>query len=280
MTDNGDSRARSLAALEYHDIVEPEGADASGFPGRSAATYKLSRPDFARHLQQLQQLSVECPARDGSGSPGIGAVVLTFDDGGADALRVTAPLLEHFGMRGVFFMTTGMIGRPGFLRAADLRELDARGHAVGSHSVSHPIRFSALDPARMARELSHSRDSLEQVLGGEVRIGSVPGGYFSRKVAVVAAAQGYRWLFTSEPTSRLYVVNGCTVAGRFTLRQGDPASRAWSLATGEGSARRSAALAWQAKKVIKAIAAPAYLSLRRMVYRDDKVSAMPLKGRE
>lgn len=276
---NSATPLRELAVLEYHDILGPEGADATGFPGPSAASYKLSSSEFRRHLEQLRQLHVEMVASDGSTSLGPDAVVLTFDDGGTGALRIAAPLLEQFGMRGMFFMTTGQTGRPGFLGEADLRELQSRGHALGSHSVSHPVRFSSLEPAEMARELSESRDSLEQILGAEVRIGSVPGGYFSRKVAEVASEQGYRWLFTSEPTSRLFTVDGCTVAGRFTLRAGDPPSRAWAMATGEGATRRLVAAGWQAKKILKAVAGPAYLRLRQRAFRDDTVP-MHSKGIE
>jgi peptidoglycan/xylan/chitin deacetylase (PgdA/CDA1 family) len=275
-----ESRPSRLATLEYHDVVGHGGADATGFPGPSAGSYKLTRADFATHLEKLRPLAVARLGCDGAATFGDDAVVLTFDDGGIDAIRVAAPMLEEFGMRGIFFMTTGMMGRAGFLGADDLRELHARGHGVGTHSVSHPPRFSVLPPTEMNRELAESRDALEQVLCTAVHIGSVPGGYFSRAVAEAAAAQRYRWLFTSEPTSRLWTLDGCVVAGRFTLRAGDSADRAWSFATGRGSAQRRAAMGWQAKKVLKAVAGPAYVPLRRMIFGDDRASAAPAKGRE
>ena len=41
-----------LGVLEYHDIVSGS-PDASGFPGPSAASYKMDRSRFAAHLAQL-----------------------------------------------------------------------------------------------------------------------------------------------------------------------------------------------------------------------------------
>ena len=41
-------------------------------------------------------------------------VLLTFDDGGKSAVRI-ADLLEEQGWRGHFFITTAMIGEPGFV---------------------------------------------------------------------------------------------------------------------------------------------------------------------
>ncbi len=178
--------------LEYHDIVRAGQTEESGFGGPSAASYKLTDELFAQHLDALKGRVVGAVAPDGASALADGEILLTFDDGGVGAIRVTAPLLEAQGLRGLFFMTTGMIGERGFLDADGLRELVQRGHSIGSHSVSHPTRFSALTPSEMHREWRESRDCLEAILGSEMRIGSVPGGYFAPRVAAEAARAGYR----------------------------------------------------------------------------------------
>ena len=72
--------------------------------------------------------------------------LITFDDGGVSALQTTADLLEKYGWRGVFFVTTDRIGTPTFLNADHVRELHRRGHVIGSHSCSHPERMSCCGP--------------------------------------------------------------------------------------------------------------------------------------
>ncbi len=257
-----------LGVLEYHDIVHAGAEDASGFAGPSAASYKVDAERFAAHLAALDGQLVARLASDGSGELSPSSVLLTFDDGGVDAIRVAAPMLEERGMRGLFFTTVGRIGQPGFLGPPDLRELRQRGHAIGSHSMTHPTRFSTLSPEDMRREWHESRCILEDILGCEVRMGSVPGGYHSLAVAREAARAGYAWLFTSEPSPRVSVVQGCAVVGRFTLRRKSSAAAARALATGQGTARRRAAAVWTTKKVLKRVAGPLYLRVRRLAFRD------------
>jgi peptidoglycan/xylan/chitin deacetylase (PgdA/CDA1 family) len=256
-----------LGVLEYHDIVSGR-PDASGFPGPSAASYKVDHVRFASHLEQLARVGPVVLPADGRHAPAQDAILVTFDDGGVDALRVAAPLLESHGMRGIFFMTTGMIGRPGFLDEDQLRELAQRGHAIGSHSVTHPARFSALAREEMLREWRESRAALEQVLGAEVRLASVPGGYHSAAAAATAAEAGIRWLFTSEPSARVTMTGDCAVVGRFTLRRGSSPAQALAFATGRGRARGVAAVTWTGKKLLKRVAGPAYLRVRRIAFGD------------
>ena len=37
-----------VIALEYHDVVVDEQFDESGFPGRAAASYKITRAEITR----------------------------------------------------------------------------------------------------------------------------------------------------------------------------------------------------------------------------------------
>ena len=101
-------------------------------------------------------------------------------------------------MRGYCFVTTSCIGQRGFLNPSQIRELAGRGHIIGSHSVSHPARFSLLTPDAMRAEWRDSRKALEDILGGRVVTASVPGGYFSQEVAQTAAECGFCGLITLE----------------------------------------------------------------------------------
>ncbi len=259
---------RALSLL-YHDVVEPGDWDASGFPGSAAATYKLERRAFERHLAAVsaaagrrgtvQQLSAAPP-------PGPPLVFLTFDDGGASAYGCIADLLEGAGWRGHFFITTDYLDAPGFVTRRQVRDLAARGHVIGSHSCSHPSRMSRCRPEHLREEWTRSTGVLADLLGEPVRVGSVPNGAFSRRVAVTAAAAGIRRLFTSEPTMRCDTVDGCVVIGRFLLRSNTPAEVAAALASGKLGVRLRQLWFWNLKKVAKAVAGDAYLALRRTVY--------------
>src|SRR6185503_267107 len=195
-------RPTRLFALEYHDVVEGDDFDVSGFAGLAAASYKLPAPLFVAHLEALARAdaTVLNDVRQLHDKPPARPCTLTFDDGGTSALRVIADLLESRNWRGHFFVTTDRIGTAGFLTAAELAELSRRGHVLGSHSRTHPLRFSHLTIAAQGAEWRDSRAALENIIGTTVDVASVPGGYFDQAVARVAAESGIRWLFTSEPS--------------------------------------------------------------------------------
>jgi peptidoglycan/xylan/chitin deacetylase (PgdA/CDA1 family) len=252
--------AMNRPALMYHDIVAAGDSDASGFPGTAAAHYKLDIDEFSRHLAALAGSGL----RFGSvtGTPRSGGGMLTFDDGGASAVRTAALLSEH-GMIGHFLITTAQIGQPGFVTATDLRALRAEGHLVGSHSHTHPTDISRLAASLLNEEWRRSVDCLRQLLGEPVEVASVPGGFYAQHVVQAAAAAGIRYLFTSEPTLRVHYVDECLVLGRYTLWRDMPATLALSLALGTRATRQRQWLAWNLKKPLKRWARPVYEMLRR-----------------
>jgi peptidoglycan/xylan/chitin deacetylase (PgdA/CDA1 family) len=263
-----------IIALEYHDVVSAGDFSSSGFSGPGADSYKLTTAAFDAHLAAIAATGTHAgvrademlPSSDGSTSEEPPRVLLTFDDGGRSALTEIAPRLEALGWRGHFFMTTSRIEAPGFLGASDLRELHARGHVIGSHSHSHPVRMSACGVDALRREWTESVALLSGVLGTDVRTASVPGGYFSHVVAETAADAGVRVLFTSEPTSRPTRVGSCTVLGRYTLRRDDPGSCAADLVAASHRARLRQWSIWNAKKVLKAIGGESYLRARARMF--------------
>ena len=261
--------------LLYHDVVSPDEADASGFPGGDAARYKIAPAEFRRHGDAIREAVAAPPAlATDLLRPGVSpAWLITFDDGGASALSPTADILEERGGRGNFFVTTDYIGSAGFLGRAQVRELHRRGHLVGSHSCSHPPRMSACTPDRLADEWRRSREVLSELLGEPVLAASVPGGYYSLAVAWAASRAGYQVLFTSEPTARLRVVGGCLVVGRYTFYRGMSAERMAALASGRTLPRLGQTLLWNAKKVAKTAGGDLYVSLRkRLLARADEKS--------
>lgn len=247
--------------LQYHDVTPPGAADSSGFANPAAATYKLDEADFAAHVRAVSAVARHRPTADAPLAERDGAppVLFTFDDGGASAHDVIAPLLEGSGWRGHFFVTTDFIGTPGFLSADQIRALRRRGHVIGAHSCSHPTRMARCDRATLRREWGESVRVLAELLGEPVTTASVPGGYYARPVAVEAAAAGIRTLFTSEPVARVERVDGCAVVGRYTLRRWSPPSAAAALAAGRRAPRYRQWLVWNAKKAAKRAAGDAYL---------------------
>jgi peptidoglycan/xylan/chitin deacetylase (PgdA/CDA1 family) len=254
--------------LLYHDVIAPGDYGASGFQSPDANIYKLERAEFERHLAAVAagaggNVHLISEARVLPGTQ----VLLTFDDGGASAHACIADMLEARGWRGHFFVTTDYISRPGFLSAAEIRALRARGHIIGSHSCSHPARMAKCTPPEMDREWRESAATLSDILGEPIETASVPGGYFSRAVASSAAQAGIRVLFNSEPVTASHTIEGCLVLGRYGVQQGVSARWAGAVAAGAPWPRFEAWAFWNAKKALKRIGGEYWLEFRRSYLR-------------
>jgi peptidoglycan/xylan/chitin deacetylase (PgdA/CDA1 family) len=259
---------RSLT-LEYHDVLEESAFDLSGFPGNGPASYKLTPALFAAHLNEIARVEQAVPRRvtDASPSDAAGSIYLTFDDGGTSAHSCIADALEQHDWRGHFFVTAGRVNTPGFMSAAQIRDLHRRGHVIGTHSYSHPRMMGACAPADVFREWSTSIRVLEDILGDAVIVGSVPGGYYKRHVARAAARAGLRVLFTSVPTTRSRVVDGCVILGRYSLRRWTTAAAAAALATGTWRPRFSQWAVYQTSWVLRTILGNNYTRARDLFWR-------------
>jgi peptidoglycan/xylan/chitin deacetylase (PgdA/CDA1 family) len=253
--------------LMYHDVVSDDRHDASGFPGGDAARYKITPAQFGDHLRAIRRRLPQRPAT--VDSLALDSVVctsgfrcfLTFDDGGVSA-QFAADALEEFGWRGHFFVTTGCIDRAGFLTRSAVQDLRRRGHVIGSHSCTHPLRMAACPPARLQEEWRRSIQTLETILGAPVVSGSVPGGACSRAVTDAAAAAGIRVLFTSRPTGRVRRHGDLLLIGRYAVRRSTAAERAAAVAAGDAVPRLAQQILWDAKTVLKAIGGTRYIRVR------------------
>ena len=257
-----------VVTLLYHDVTAPGAFASSGFGGSLADSYKLATADFVAHLDAVAAARPDAPVtveQTGAGAAGSEPWLLAFDDGGASALDPIADLLEARGWRGHFFVTTGRLGTPGFLDAAGVRALAARGHVIGAHSVTHPARMADLDVPTLRREWRDSRAALEDVLGRAVTVASVPGGLYAPHVARAAAVEGIGLLFNSEPTTVPRVVDGCRVLGRYCFKTTSPAAAAARLAGNHATTRAAEWALWNAKKMVKTLSPAGFGAVRRVL---------------
>jgi peptidoglycan/xylan/chitin deacetylase (PgdA/CDA1 family) len=250
--------------LLYHDVTAEGRHDDSGFPGAGPARYKLDEREFARHLRALNETTRSPPGRvtDAWAAARSPEWLLTFDDGGASALRI-AEMLARYGWKGHFFITANRIDSRAFVTNDDIQALRGLGHIIGSHSYSHPERMSRCSWDDLIREWGQSVDILSEILGEPVVTASVPAGYYSKQVARAAASVGIKALFNSEPATRVREIDGCLVLGRFTLQRGAPPELAAAIAARKPLPRVRQFASWNVRKAAKSVGGEAYLSLRR-----------------
>ena len=175
------ARKPPLPILNYHSI-RADGSD----------PFSMSPESFAAQLDWLAKAGYRTVLlHDLLEGRREKAVVLTFDDGTADAVSIVLPALRRRGMRATFFIATGLVGTPGFMNWAEIEALAAAGMEIGSHTVSH-AHLADLPGDRVREELISSKAELERHLGRPVEAIAYP--YNSVRWSIVRAARsaGYR----------------------------------------------------------------------------------------
>lgn len=182
------------AIFVYHNFVEhPDGAAPTAQP------YVLSQAQLDAHLAVLEAKGFR-PSRiaDVLDDPSSGRFVLSFDDGHGSDYSVAFPRLQRRGWPGCFFIVASLVGESGMLGWRELREMASAGMEIGSHSLTHPFLHRA-STEEIRREFGDSKRILEDGLGQEVTLASLPRGSAAPGMSALIASLGYRAFCTSEP---------------------------------------------------------------------------------
>lgn len=233
--------------LMYHDIVTKTDKS-SGFQNKNAFQYKVEVSAFEEQVKALQ-------GKD---------VVFTFDDGGVSFLTNAAPLLEQYGFKGVFFISTKYIGTQGFLTKEQVKALAERGHVVGSHSHTHPEIFTKLSKEEIHEEWQKSYDILEDILGKKDLPISIPNGYASKTIMEEAIKCGFTNIYTSQPTTKIKLFQKHNVIGRYVVHDNMTTEDVLRIVNSKGS-RLKMALKWQMLNVVKGALGESYDAVKAKV---------------
>jgi peptidoglycan/xylan/chitin deacetylase (PgdA/CDA1 family) len=197
-----------MVFLMYHEL-ETDGRqlclDAPGY-----VRYAVSATNFRAQMNHLKAMGWRGVDVDQALLFHPETTAITFDDGCETDLLVAAPILGELGFGATFYITTGFLGKSGYLTTQQLRELSSRGFQIGCHAMTHAY-LSDLDDNGLRREILESKLQLEQLIGKPVEHFSCPGGRYNRRSIEMARTAGYRTLSTSR--SRMNSAN----ADRFAL---------------------------------------------------------------
>lgn len=175
-----------LAILGYHHIGEPSN-------GQARTRWYLPVHAFEHHLAVLREggwnvVDVGTFLRGLTRPEAFreNGVLLTFDDCHRSLRDVALPLLQGFGYSAVAFAPTDFVGASNAYDVAyapqeplcdwtELRELEAAGVSIQSHSATHR-GLSWLSAAEREEELRRSKAALEEHLSKTVDIFALPYG--------------------------------------------------------------------------------------------------------
>jgi peptidoglycan/xylan/chitin deacetylase (PgdA/CDA1 family) len=196
----------SLPILTYHWIrINPVPADQLGFH------LSVTPAHFAEQMAFLHYAGVHPITFDQAmsaiqtGQPlPPRPVILTFDDGYGDFATQATPILQRYGFVGIDYVVSGFIGRPAYMTADQVQEVERAGMVIGCHTVSH-VDLSKVTPQVARMQITVSHQQLEQLLGHQVVDFAYPYGGWTAEVEKMVMADGFRDAVTTRGGTWLQV---------------------------------------------------------------------------
>lgn len=128
---------------------------------------------------------------NGTTTPVAKPVILTFDDGWRNQYQYAFPLLKKYRATATFYIYTNHIGkRKHSLTWEEVKEMDAAGMTIGSHTITHPF-LKNLSHDEIKKEIFDSKKILEKELGKPVVHFASPFGDTSPEIVNLIREAGY-----------------------------------------------------------------------------------------
>ncbi len=194
---------KGIPVLEYH-----EGADSV-----DAYIYNVPPEDFRQQLDYLKSQGYTTismldymKARRGKMELPQKPIILTFDDGYEDNYTTLLPILEKYGMKATVYVITNQIGQPDYLNWNQLRDMQARGIEIGSHTANHDL-LTQMDAQRREDEVHLSKLLLEWNGIHTVYTFSYPNGAFDDTMPALLEKNQYLTAVTGDAGLNTFATN-------------------------------------------------------------------------
>ncbi len=225
--------SQAIPVLLYHGVT----ASANGDP------LAVTREQFASHIEAILD-SGRTPVTVGEIAAGLRGerplaehtVAITFDDAYDDTLDAVE-LLCASQLRAGVYVTTGQVDTGSMIRGEQLARLAEWPEMVelGAHTVTHPA-LDELGLLEIEREVSGSKEALQETIGRTVDAFAYPFGAYDRRVREAVIDAGF--------SSAAAVKNALSHRGddpwalaRFTVSADTSAERIAQVLAGNGIPR-------------------------------------------
>lgn len=183
-----------IPVLLYHFV----GRETLERNGHSVSRFNVTAADFEAQLLLLKRLGYHpvtvgeiAAALEGKATLPERPIALTFDDGWREQYDVAFPILQRYGIRATFFVSTSFVGYPRFMTWEELAEMRDAGMEIASHGRKHVNLADADDPEAW-REIARSREALEEKLGVSAVSFAYPFGGYRKGLPAMLERAGYQ----------------------------------------------------------------------------------------
>lgn len=129
-------------------------------------------------------------------------VIITLDDGYRDNYLYAYPILQKYGFTATIFVITNTVAPANvdnmMLTWDQIREMADNGMTIGCHTLDHK-HLTRVGLAEAQRQITDSKNDLEQELGRKIEFFSYPYGEHNQDVERLVQESGFRAATTVNP---------------------------------------------------------------------------------
>lgn len=212
---------KEVPILCYHNIKELKAGD-----GEMTKTYTVSPANFAQQMKALSDagyhsilpnqlndyLVYDVPLPSNP-------VMISFDDTREEQFSIGAAEMKKYGFKGVFFIMTVSINRPGYMSKEQIKSLSDDGHVVGAHTWDHHMvtKYAGDD---WNTQLVKPKAKLEEIIGKPVKDFAYPFGLWNTAAIPEIKKSGYEMAYIlatkRDPVDPLYTIRRIIVSGTWS----------------------------------------------------------------
>ena len=212
---------KEVPILCYHNIKELKAGD-----GEMTKTYTVSPANFAQQMKALSDagyhsilpnqlydyLVYDVPLPSNP-------VMITFDDTREEQFSIGAAEMKKYGFKGVFFIMTVSINRPGYMSKEQIKNLSVDGHVVGAHTWDHHMvtKYAGDD---WNTQLVKPKAKLEEIIGKPVTDFAYPFGLWNTAAIPEIKKSGYEMAYIlstkRDSVDPLYTIRRIIVSGTWS----------------------------------------------------------------
>lgn len=142
--------------------------------------------------------------------------MITFDDTREEQFSIGAAEMKKYGFKGVFFIMTVSINRPGYMSKEQIKKLSDDGHVIAAHTWDHHMvtKYSGDD---WNTQLVKPKAKLEDIIGKPVTDFAYPFGLWNTAAIPELKKSGYKMAYIlstkRDSVDPLYTIRRIIISG-------------------------------------------------------------------
>ncbi len=146
-------------------------------------------------------------------------ILITFDDTQAEQFTLAVAEMNKYNFKGVFFIMTVSIGKPGYMTKNQIKKLSQTGHTIGLHTWDHSA-VTCYTESDWNKQLIRPRKQLENLIDKPVNYFSYPFGLWNQNAILKLKSENFKLAFilssAKDKTHPEFTVRRKTIAGTWS----------------------------------------------------------------